>query len=93
MLASLVYLLGQVAIGIYLLIAAACALMLWRWWRSQRALRSSRYDLERDLARYRRANALTILILLLELALVVVGIQLVVLPKLRMKDAQPSETS
>ena len=91
MLASLVYLLGQVAVGIYLLIAAACALTIWRWWRWQRALRSSRYDLERDLARYRRANALTTLILLLELALVVVGIQLVVSPELREGSAIEQE--
>lgn len=83
MFSSLVYLLGRVAIGIYMLIAAASIIILWRWWHWQRVLRSSRYDLERDLARYRRANSLTVLILLLELALVIAGIQIIVLPDIR----------
>ena len=83
MLQSLVSLIGQVAVGVYFLIGAACALVLWRWLRSHRALRSSSYQLERELARHRRANSFTILVLLLELALVLVGIELVVLPEMQ----------
>ena len=83
MLTSLVYLVGQVAIGFYLLIAAVGALALWRWLHWQRVLRSSRYDLERDIARNRRANSFTIWVLLLQIAAIIAGIQFVVLPEVR----------
>ena len=43
---------------------------------------SSYFELERDLARYRRTNAITLIIFLLELAIIVFGLQVVVVPEL-----------
>ena len=83
MVSSLVLLLGQVAVGIYLLIAAVGFITLWRWWHWHRIYRSSRYDLEKDLARYRRANSLTLLVLLVQLALIIIGVQSIVIPEIR----------
>ena len=83
MVSSLVLLLGQVAIGIYLLIAAISLFTLWRWSHWHRIYRSSRYDLEKDLARYRRANSLTLLVILFQLALILYGIQSIVIPDIR----------
>ena len=39
-------------------------------------------NLERDLARYRRMNAVTLIVLLIELAIIVLGIQQVIVPEL-----------
>lgn len=82
MISSLVFLLGQVAIGIYLLIAAVGVIVLWRIWHWHRLFTSSRYDLEKDLARFRRTNSITLLVLLIQIAMITWGIQNVVLPEL-----------
>jgi hypothetical protein len=47
------------------------------------AYRGTYFELERDIARYRRGNAFTALVLLLEFALVIAGVQRVVAPTLR----------
>ncbi len=87
MLTTLVILVGRVAIGLYLLIGAAIAILLWRWWQAQRSLNTSGYELEREMARHRRVNALTSLLLLVELGLIVVGVQQVILPDLEASRA------
>jgi hypothetical protein len=80
---SLVFFIEQIAIGLYILIALGI-LLAWRSWRLARLeYRSTHFELERDLAQYRRANALTWMILLIELALVILGVQRVVAPTIR----------
>lgn len=80
---GLLFLIEQVAIGVYILIGVGFVL-IWRWlMQARREYRSTYFELERDLARYQRNNALTALILLAEFTLVIVGLQMVVVPTLR----------
>ncbi len=79
---AIIALIDQIAIGIYFLIAAGILFALRRYLIFSEEYRSSYFELERDLARYRGANALTLVIFLIELAIIVVGIQLVVVPEL-----------
>lgn len=80
---SIVFLVEQVAIGLYIFIGLGAFLALRRYGRAGRAYRSTRFELERDIARFQRANALTTLILLVEAGFVVLGVQTVVAPTLR----------
>jgi hypothetical protein len=80
---SLVFLIEQISTGLYILIGVG---IFWTWRRLMRAraaYRSTHFELERDIARYERSNAITILILLIEIGLVIVGIQQVVAPAIR----------
>lgn len=79
---AIIALIDQIAIGIYFLIAAGILFALRRYLTQGEDLRSSYFELERDLARYRRSNAITLFILLLELAIIIVGVQVVVVPEL-----------
>ncbi len=79
---AFIALIDQVAIGIYFLIAAGILLALRRYFVQGEAYRASYFELERDLARFRRANAITAIIFLLELALIIAGIRAVVVPEL-----------
>lgn len=80
---ALVFLIEQIAVGLYILIGLGLLLAWRRLMAAQRAYRSTYFELERDLARYRRANALTALVLLAELGLVVLGVQQIVAPAIR----------
>jgi hypothetical protein len=80
---GLVYLIEQIALGLYILIGAGLFLQWIRWSQAQRNLRGTYYELERELYRFKRANAVTIFALLIEVGLVVAGIQQVVAPALR----------
>jgi hypothetical protein len=80
---SLVFLIEQISTGLYILIGVG---IFWTWRRVMRArsaYRSTHFELERDIARYERSNAVTVLILLIEFGLVIVGIQQVVAPTIR----------
>ena len=79
---AIIALIDQVAIGIYFLIAAGILFALRRYLIHGEEYRASYFELERDLARYRRINALTLIVFLIELAIIIVGIQLVVVPEL-----------
>ena len=83
----IIALIDQVAIGIYFLIAAGLLFALRRYLVHGAEIRSTHFELERDLSRYRRANAVTAIIFLLELALIVAGVQAVVVPEL-LQDRQ-----
>lgn len=80
---SLVFLVEQLATGLYILVAVGVFWYGRKLLMAQHAYRATYFELERDIARYQRANAVTILILLLEFALVIVGIQRVVAPTIR----------
>ncbi len=80
---AVVFLLEQWATGLYILLAAAFLYTYWHLSRAQQEFRQTHFELERDIARFKRANALTAMILIGELALVVLGIQQVVAPTLR----------
>ena len=79
---AVIALIDQVAIGIYFLIAAGILVALRRYLIHGQEYRSTYFELERDLSRYRRTNAVTALIFLLELAVIVAGVQVVVVPEL-----------
>ena len=79
---AIIALIDQVAIGIYFLIAAGILFALRRYLIHGEEYRSSYFELERDLARYRRTNAVTLIIFLIEFAIIIVGVQLVIVPEL-----------
>jgi hypothetical protein len=80
---TLVFLIEQTAIGLYILIGVALLLAVRRWSRARREFRSTYFELEKDLARTARSDAFTSMILLIEAALLVAGIQNVVAPTIR----------
>lgn len=80
---GLVFFVEQIALGLYILIGVGLLILWMRLSQAQRDLRATYYELERDIYRYRRSNALTALVLLAELGLVVLGVQVVVAPRLR----------
>jgi len=84
---AVIALIDQVAIGIYFLIAAGILFALRRYVIHGEEYRSTYFELERDLSRYRRTNAVTAMIFLLELAVIVAGVQAVVVPEL-LQDRQ-----
>lgn len=80
---AIVFLIEQVAVGLYIL-AGVGILMAWRRLTQARGdLRGTHFELERDIYRFKRANALTALFILVEFALAILGIQQVVAPTLR----------
>lgn len=79
-------LVDRIAPGLYIVMGV---LLLWQFWRLTRAraeFRSTYFELERDLIRLRQANALTAMIVLMQMGLVVLGIQLSILPFLQQQD-------
>ena len=80
---ALIALIDQIAIGIYFLVGAGILYAIYRFvvWRSE--YRSTYFELERDLSRYRQVNAITAIIILLEIIAIVVGIQVIVVPELQ----------
>ncbi|MBZ0298604.1 MAG: hypothetical protein K8J31_02635, partial [Anaerolineae bacterium] len=80
---TLVFLVEQTAVGLYILLGVAIFLTWRRWNRARREFRSTYFELEKDLARDARRDSVTMLILLIEAALVVFGIQQVVAPTIR----------
>jgi hypothetical protein len=80
---TIIALIDQTAIGIYFLILAGILYALYRFmiWREE--YRSTYFELERDLSRYRQMNAISAVVILIEIAVIVVGIQLVVVPELQ----------
>ena len=80
---TIVFLLEQWATGLHILLAAAFIYGYWRLAQAQREYRETHFELEREIARFKRANALTAMALIVEAALIVLGIQRVVAPTVR----------
>jgi hypothetical protein len=80
---TLVFLVEQIAVGLYILLGVAIFLTLRRVGRARREFRATHFELEKDMARNARGDAVTALILLIELTLIIVGIQRVVAPTIR----------
>lgn len=80
---GIVFFIEQISFGLYLVIGAAILITLRRLGRSRRDYRGTYFELERELARERSANSWTLVALLFEAVLFVVGIQHVVAPTLR----------
>lgn len=80
---GLIFLVEQIATGLYLLIGVGLVLSLRGYLRARREYRATHFELEREMARERRTGALTTFVLLLEFALLVFGVQNIVAPTLR----------
>jgi hypothetical protein len=77
---SLVLLIGQLAPGLYILLGIGFAWNLWKYLAGRAEYRATNFDLERVMAQARQRNAMTAMIVLLEVALIVLGIQVMVVP-------------
>lgn len=80
---AVVFFIEQTAIGLYILNGLGILVTLRRWGRMRRDYRATNFELEREIFRYKGANALTLIILLIEAALVILGVQQVVAPTIR----------
>lgn len=90
---SVVNFIEQTALGLYIVIAAGIFWAWWRWSSARQEARSTYFELERDIYRYRQVNALTLLILLVEAGLIVLGVQQIVAPTLRQTSSTPLNAS
>jgi len=86
---SIMFLIGQerIAIGIYILIGAGIVFFMRQFSLQGTEYRATYFELERELARYRQMNALTAMVLLVQVALIVLGIQQAVIPVLEQQVA------
>jgi hypothetical protein len=78
-----VFFIEQTATGLYILVGLGILIAFRGWARTRGDLRATHFELERELYRYKMANSLTLLILLIEFGLIVVGIQQIVAPTIR----------
>lgn len=76
----------RIAPGLYLLVVALCLWNIWRLRAARVELRATYYELERDLARLKQVNALTILVIAAQIGLLVLGVQRSMLPYLLQDD-------
>jgi hypothetical protein len=83
---AIVFLIEQIALPLYIFISIGLFLTVRRWRQINGDLRATHFELERDIFRFKRANTRTTLILLLEAAFVVFGIQNVVAPTIRQAE-------
>lgn len=79
-------LIDQLALGLYALIGVGVLYYAWRFWAASNELRATYFELERDLARHRRANAIAGFIIALELIVLVAGVQNAVVPFLEQEE-------
>lgn len=80
---TIVSFLDRLAPGLYLVLAAAFMWNLWKARRTTSQYKATYFELERELTRVRRLNALTVLVVISLLGLSLLGIQQSVLPFLR----------
>jgi hypothetical protein len=86
--ASLVFLIENIAIGLYVFIALGIIWLWRRWGVARQEYRETYFELERGLARSQVADAITWMIVLIEIGLFILGIQRVVAPTIRAQDEQ-----
>ena len=84
--ASLVFLVENIAIGLYVFIGLGVVWAWRRWGAARQEYRETYFELERGMARERIATAVTSIILLMEAALFILGVQQVVAPTIRAQD-------
>lgn len=80
---SIIAFIDQIAIGIYFLIIAGILYALYRYFVWREEYRSTYFELERELSRFRQLNAITAIIILVEIAVIVLGVQRVIVPALQ----------
>ncbi len=76
----------RVAPGLYLLVVAICLWNIWRLRTARTELRATYYELERDLARLKQVNSLTIIVVVAQIGLLVLGIQRSMLPYMMQEE-------
>src|SRR3982750_513576 len=80
---TVVSFLDRLAPGFYLLLGAAFTWNLWKARRTSIQYRATYFELEREVTRVRRLNALTILVLIAMGGFILLGVQRSMLPFLR----------
>jgi hypothetical protein len=80
---SIVFLVEQISIGLYVFIAVAIVWQVRKLSISRSEYRATYFELERDISQYQQVSALTAIILLIQASLFVLGIQEVVAPEIR----------
>ncbi len=88
---SIVFLVEQFAIGIYIFLGILAVWTFRGLMIARREFRATNFELERGMARYQIANAITYLILLIEAVLIIFGVQSVVAPEIRAQLAEENE--
>jgi hypothetical protein len=83
---AFVFLIEQLATGLYILLGGAFLLTGHGLLRARREYRAASFGLMRDESRFQQANRLTLMVLLIQAALIVHGIQTVVAPTIRTRQ-------
>jgi hypothetical protein len=89
MMTALVYLIEQLATGLYILIGAMLVWNIRKWMQSRAEQRAATFELERNMEKFRQANAITMIVILIQAAIVVFGVQTIVAPAVRARDTSP----
>lgn len=79
---SFFFLLQWLAIPLYVIAGVAIVWYIYRFFRANADLRATVFELERDLARRRRVNSVTAIIITIEFVIFVVGVQVQAVPYL-----------
>lgn len=79
---SIFFLIDQLAIGLYLILAALLLFRIRQYLLARASLHATYFELERDLAEERQANALTWLVIILQFGLMLLGVQQSIVPYL-----------
>lgn len=74
------FLIDQLAIGLYAILAAVVLWYLYQMLQAQGQVRATYFELERDLATRRRVSAFATMLIVAEVAIVVLGVQMQVVP-------------
>lgn len=74
------FLIEWLATPLYILMAAAILWYGYRFIRARQEIRATYFELERDISRRRQANAITAIILAIEICVVILGVQLRAVP-------------
>lgn len=76
------YLLDWLAYPLYILMGVVILWHLWRFFQARAELSASYFELERDLARNRQVNAVTVIVMALEICVLLLGVQFRAVPYL-----------
>jgi len=77
---GILFFIDQIAFGIYVLISAIILWNIRSFFSAVSERRSTYFELERDLARLKQVNAVTIIVVVIQFAAIILGLQQIVVP-------------
>ena len=91
MFAGFFYLIDQIAIGVYVVLGAFILLNIVRFLNARSAYHSTSFELERDLESSQQMRSFSSTLMIIQLVIIVVGVQQVIVPFLRTESTLQSQ--